>query len=121
MMIYQAQLLAESFGIIIGGVKEHRMEEGMRAYRELSRDELLAMKDELEREYEDVKGKGLKLDMSRGKPSVAQLDMGMDIFDVLNSQSDLTSKEGVDVRNYGVLDGLAEAKHMMAAIMGVKA
>lgn len=45
----------------------------------------------------------------------------MDIFDVLNSQSDLTSMEGVDVRNYGVLDGLMEAKQMMADIMGTKA
>ncbi len=93
----------------------------MKAYQELSKKELLALKAGLEKEYEDVKGKGLKLDMSRGKPSVAQLDMGMDIFDVLNSQSDMTSKEGVDVRNYGVLDGLSEAKHMMADIMGVKA
>ncbi len=93
----------------------------MRAYQELSKEELLALKAELEKKYEDAKGKGLKLDMSRGKPSVAQLDMGMDIFDVLNSQSDLTSMEGVDVRNYGVLDGLMEAKQMMADIMGTKA
>lgn len=93
----------------------------MKAYQEMSRKELLSLKAKLEKEYEDVKGKGLKLDMSRGKPSVAQLDMGMDIFDVLNSQSDMTSLEGVDVRNYGVLDGLTEAKHMMADIMGVKA
>lgn len=93
----------------------------MKAYRELSREELLSLKERLEKEYEDARGKGLKLDMSRGKPSVAQLDMGMDIFDVLNSGSDMTSIDGVDVRNYGVLDGLNEAKHMMADIMGVKA
>ena len=93
----------------------------MKAYRDLSREELLLLKEQLEQEFMDVKGKGLKLDMSRGKPSVAQLDMGMDIFDVLNSGSDLTSMDGVDVRNYGVLDGLAEAKHMMADIMGVSA
>ena len=71
--------------------------------------------------FAELKGRGLKLDMSRGKPSVAQLDMGMDIFDVLNSGSGMTSLEGVDVRNYGVLDGLTEAKHMMADIMGVSA
>ncbi len=93
----------------------------MKAYRDLSREELLLLKEQLEQEFVDVKGKGLKLDMSRGKPSVAQLDMGMDIFDVLNSGSDLTSMDGVDVRNYGVLDGLAEEKHMMADIMGVSA
>lgn len=93
----------------------------MKAYRELSREELLTLKSRLEKEFEDAKGKGLKLDMSRGKPSVAQLDMGMDIFDVLNSKSDMKSMDGVDVRNYGVLDGLTEAKHMMADIMGVSA
>ena len=81
----------------------------------------MSLKAELEKKFEDAKGKGLKLDMSRGKPSVAQLDMGMDIFDVLNSTSDLTSMEGIDVRNYGVLDGILEAKNMMADIMGVTA
>ncbi|MDE6640848.1 MAG: aminotransferase class I/II-fold pyridoxal phosphate-dependent enzyme [Acetatifactor sp.] len=91
----------------------------MKAYRDLSKEELLSLKDQLEKDFEVVKGKGLKLDMSRGKPSVAQLDMGMDIFDVLNSKSDMKSMNGVDVRNYGVLDGLDEAKHMMADIMGV--
>lgn len=93
----------------------------MKAYQELKRDELLELKNQLEKEFEDAKGKGLKLDMSRGKPAVAQLEMGMDIFDVLNSESDMKSMEGIDVRNYGVLDGLKEAKHMMADIMGVPA
>ena len=48
----------------------------MKAYKDLSREELLLLKAELEADYEDVKGKGLKLDMSRGKPGVDQLDMG---------------------------------------------
>ncbi|MCM1191340.1 MAG: aminotransferase class I/II-fold pyridoxal phosphate-dependent enzyme [Butyrivibrio sp.] len=91
----------------------------MKAYQELSKEELLSLQEQLEKDFEVVKGKGLKLDMSRGKPSVAQLDMGMDIFDVLNSKSDMKSMNGVDVRNYGVLDGLDEAKQMMADIMGV--
>lgn len=91
----------------------------MRPYRELSREELLALKNQLEKDFEVAKGKGLKLDMSRGKPSVAQLDMGMDIFDVFNSGSNMKSMNGVDVRNYGVVDGLDEAKQMMADIMGV--
>ena len=93
----------------------------MKAYREMSKEELSVLKSQLDREFDEAKAKGLKLDMSRGKPSVAQLDMGMDIFDALNSESDMTSREGADVRNYGVLDGLAEAKQMMADIMGTSA
>ena len=92
-----------------------------KAYKELSKEELQQLYTQLSKDYEDAKGKGLKLDMSRGKPSVIQLDMGMDIFDVLNAYSDMRSLDKVDVRNYGVLDGIAEAKHMMADIMGVSA
>lgn len=92
-----------------------------KAYKELSKEELEQLHKQLTKEYEAAKTRGLQLDMSRGKPGVSQLDMGMDIFDVLNSQSDMRSMENVDVRNYGVLDGLTEAKHMMADIMGVSA
>ena len=97
------------------------MRVNMKAYQEMDKEELLALKQELEQEFEDVKGKGLKLDMSRGKPAVSQLDMSMDMFDILNSESDMKSRDGVDTRNYGVLDGLAEAKQLMADIMGVSA
>lgn len=91
----------------------------MKAYQEMSREELQALRDRLEKEFEEAKAKGLKLDMSRGKPSITQLDMGMSIFDILDAKSDMKSSEGIDVRNYGVLDGLLEAKHMMADIMEV--
>ena len=93
----------------------------MKAYQELSKEELLSLKAELEAAYEDAKGKGLKLDMSRGKPAAAQLDMGMGIMDTLNSESDMKTEAGLDVRNYGVLDGIPEAKQLMADIMGVEA
>lgn len=93
----------------------------MKAYKELSREELLSLKSELELAYEDAKGKGLKLDMSRGKPSAAQLNMGMDILDTLNSESDLKTEAGLDVRNYGAFDGIPEAKRFMGEIMGVPA
>ncbi len=92
----------------------------MKAYQELSKDELLKLKNELETAFEDAKGKGLKLDMSRGKPSPTQLVMGMDIMDTLTSESDMKAADGFDTRNYGVLDGIAEAKKLMADIMEVK-
>ncbi len=92
----------------------------MKAYKDLSKEELLSLKAELEAAYEDAKGKGLKLDMSRGKPAASQLDMGMAILDTLNSDSDMKTVDGVDVRNYGGLDGITEAKQLMADLMGVK-
>ena len=92
----------------------------MKAYKDLSREELLLLKAELEADYEDVKGKGLKLDMSRGKPGVDQLDMGMALLDTLNSESAMKAIDGMDVRNYGGLDGIPEAKQLMADLMGVK-
>jgi DNA-binding transcriptional MocR family regulator len=91
----------------------------MKSLRQMSTDELLQLKAELEKSFEDAKGKGLKLDMSRGKPSAKQLDKVMDIMDVLNSTTTLTTEAGMDCRNYGILDGILEAKKLMADIMEV--
>lgn len=85
----------------------------------MSREELLQEKSELEARFEEVKAKGLKLDMSRGKPSAAQLDLAMGMMDVLNSDSDLKCEEGIDCRNYGALDGIREAKQLLADMMEV--
>lgn len=93
----------------------------MKAYKEMSREELLALKEELAHQYEDVKAKGLKLDMSRGKPAASQLDMEMDFLDVLNAASDVKTEAGVDCRNYGLLDGIPEAKKLIADMLGVAA
>lgn len=93
----------------------------MKPYKEMSKEELVSLKAELERAFEDAKGKGLKLDMSRGKPTPAQLDMAMDIMDVLNSDSDMKTEAGIDCRNYGLMDGIPEAKQLMGEMMGVPA
>ena len=58
--------------------------------------------------------------MSRGKPGPDQLDLSMDMLDVFNSKSELKSENGFDCRNYGVMDGIPEAKKLMADIMGTK-
>ena len=86
----------------------------MTAYKDRSREELLEEKKALAEKFDEIKAKGLKLDMSRGKPSAAQLDLAMGMMDVLNSSSDLKCEEGVDCRNYGVLDGIREAKELLA-------
>ena len=91
----------------------------MSAYKDLSVEELKELKVELEQEFEDVKGRGLRLDMSRGKPSTEQLNLSMGMMDVLTSESNLVCEEGVDCRNYGVLDGIREAKQLLADMMEV--
>ena len=91
----------------------------MKAYQELSKEELLTLKAELNAAYEDAKGKGLKLDMSRGKPSADQLNLSMGMMDTLTSGVDLTCEDGVDCRNYGGLDGIDEAKQLLADMMEV--
>ena len=86
----------------------------MTAYKDRSREELLQEIELLEAKFQEIKGKGLKLDMSRGKPSEAQLNLSMGMMDVLNSTTDLRCSVGVDCRNYGVLDGIPEAKELLA-------
>ena len=93
----------------------------MKPYRELTKEELVQLKTELETKYKEAQAKGLHLDMSRGKPGADQLDLSMPMLDVLNSQSDLKDATGLDCRNYGVLDGLKEAKELLAGMTGVSA
>ncbi len=91
----------------------------MTAYREMTNEELFSLRRELAREYHRFQAKDLHLDMSRGKPSADQLDLSMGMMDVLNSESDLRCEDGTDCRNYGVLDGISEAKQLLADMMEV--
>ena len=87
-------------------------------YNDMSKEELLALKESLNKEYAEAKAKALSLDMSRGKPAAKQLDISLGLLDTINSSSDLKSEDGTDCRNYGVLDGIPEAKKLMADMMG---
>ena len=75
--------------------------------------------EELKKQYEEFKARNLKLDMSRGKPSKAQLNLSLELMDVINSSSDLTDEDGIDCRNYGVLDGIPECKRLMSKMMEI--
>lgn len=77
----------------------------MKPYRELSKEELLALQAELQAEYDAEKEKDLNLDISRGKPGKEQLDLSMPMMDVLNAESVLASENGTDVRNYNGTPG----------------
>ena len=90
----------------------------MKAYTEMSKEKLIALKEELEKKYQDAKALNLALDMSRGKPAAAQLDLSMPMMSILDENSVLKAENGMDCRNYGVLDGIPEAKKLMADMMG---
>ena len=86
----------------------------MSGYKEMSKEQLLHEKDMLEQKFKEVQDRNLKLDMSRGKPSAAQLNLSNGMMDVLNSKSDMVCESGVDCRNYGVMDGIPEARKLLA-------
>lgn len=89
----------------------------MKPLKDLTKVELLALKEMLNREYIEAKAKNLQLDMSRGKPGISQLNLSLPLLDALTSKDDMTSSDGMDIRNYGVLDGIPEAKQLMAEMM----
>ena len=89
----------------------------MKAYTEMTREELEAEKTALQKEYVHFQEMELQLDMSRGKPCREQLDISMGMMDALYSTADLSSEDGTDVRNYGVLTGIPEAKRLIGAMM----
>lgn len=91
----------------------------MKKYTEMSEAELKEQLAVLTKEYEAAKAKGLKLDMSRGKPSPAQLDITNDMLDIVNSQSGCMSESGTDCRNYGIMEGLPEARQLMGDFLRV--
>ena len=86
----------------------------MSGYKEMSKEQLLHEKDMLEQKFKEIQEKNLKLDMSRGKPSAAQLNLSNGMMDILNSDSDMMSEGGVDCRNYGIMDGIPEARRLLA-------
>ncbi len=93
----------------------------MKAYDELNKEELLALKSQLEEEYYNIKTKGLSLDMSRGKPSVEQLNLTEGMLGILSKNEDVKAENGLDCRNYGAPIGLPEARKLLGDIVGVPA
>ena len=91
----------------------------MTAYSKMTAEERKAEYAKVSREYEDLKARGLKLNMARGKPGKAQLDLVSDIFSLMQKPEDYVS-DGIDVRNYGELSGLPAARRLFAEILGCK-
>ncbi|MEG2924820.1 MAG: aminotransferase, partial [Oscillospiraceae bacterium] len=87
----------------------------MSSYFEMSKDQLLQEAKALDAQYAQYKSMGLKLDMSRGKPSSAQLDLSMGLLNI----QDYKGETGVDARNYGSLEGMPEARRFFGEMLGV--
>jgi DNA-binding transcriptional MocR family regulator len=85
---------------------------------DLSHDELLALHEEQTTAYEALVGQGLKLDLTRGKPSAAQLDLSNALL-TLPGDGRYVDASGVDCRNYGGTQGLLEVREIFAPLLGV--
>ncbi len=79
--------------------------------------ELSGVLEQLKSEYQSVKAQKLSLDLSRGKPGAEQLDLLQGMLDCISSSSDCRTENGFDCRNYGVLDGIKEAKRLFAEVL----
>ena len=87
------------------------------ALTDLSADDLAALLEQQRAAYEELKSRGLKLDLTRGKPSSQQLDLSDALLHLPTSTKDAA---GVDVRNYGGLEGLRELREMFAELLWVE-
>lgn len=85
---------------------------------EMNKEQLIGFKNETEALYNDFKAQGLCLNMSRGNPCKEQLELSMDMLSVFDD-GDFMSENGIDVRNYGLLDGIPEAKKLFSDMIGV--
>ncbi|MBQ8529377.1 MAG: aminotransferase class I/II-fold pyridoxal phosphate-dependent enzyme [Clostridia bacterium] len=92
----------------------------MRKYTELTKAELEKEYSKIKAEYDKYKAMELKLDLSRGKPNSDQLDISLPLLSEARPREKCFSENGVDCRNYGVLDGIPEMKRLFSEVLGVK-
>ena len=87
-------------------------------YQDLTKEQLTSLHEELLKQFEDIKAQGLKLNMARGKPDLSQIQVSLNILDTLISQYQFNDK--IEYCNYGILDGIDEAKQFFADMLSVK-
>ena len=91
----------------------------LKSYLSMTKDELLNEYNSIKAEYENLKAQGFSIDMSRGKPGADQLDISDGMLEVL-ADGNFKCENGLDVRNYGILDGIPECKKLFADLLEVK-
>lgn len=89
----------------------------MQNYSEMNKEELLAEFGTVRAEYERLRSLHLSLDMSRGKPGFDNMDLSEKMFDLVGNDTGFKNISGIDCRNYGGLDGLAELKNLFAELL----
>lgn len=89
----------------------------MTSLTQLSALKLSELKSRLEDEYAAVKARDLRLNMARGKPGVDQLDISSPLLSIITTADQCFAEDGTDCRNYGLIDGLPEAKRLMASML----
>ncbi len=88
-------------------------------FASMNREALLAVYEDLKKQYEAAKSRKLTLDLSRGKPGAEQLDLLQGMLDCIDSSYDCRTEDGFDCRNYGVLDGIKEAKRLFSELLHI--
>ncbi len=88
-------------------------------YSQMTAEQLKDIKTALESEYNALKAQALSLDLSRGKPGQTQLDLMTGMLDCISTAEDCKTENGLDCRNYGVLDGIPEAKKLFSDLLGI--
>ena len=88
-------------------------------FSSMSKESLSALLSQLKQEYAACQAEKLSLDLSRGKPGAKQLDLLQGMLDCIDSSADCRTENGFDCRNYGVLDGIPEAKRLFAELLGL--
>ena len=91
----------------------------MSDYLSMSKEELKKELKEVKAEYEKLRAMHLSLDMSRGKPGADNMDISSLMFDLVGNGTGFKNISGIDCRNYGGLDGLAELKDLFAEMLGL--
>ena len=92
----------------------------MSEYLKMSKEELAEEFKAVHREYERLRALHLSLDMSRGKPGFDNMDLSGEMFDLVGNDTGFKNISGIDCRNYGGLDGLAELKDLFGKILGLE-
>lgn len=88
-------------------------------FTKLNKEELEKVYNEYKAKIDDWKAQGINLDLTRGKPGKAQLDLSEDMLTTLSSNADCISENGTDCRNYGILDGIPEAKKLFSDLFNI--